>query len=337
MSNDGAILVLTRPSIEAFNAINQLNKSMAASIDQLLAFIAVADTGHFTRAAERLNLSQSSLSASIQRLEGMLGVRLFERHTRGCKLSEAGQALLDGARRMAQEWSRMESGATDFQKFGRGRLSVAAPTVQCALLLPPILREFQAEYPGVRVELHDVAEQEVQALVRTGAADLGVISQTDTRDELIATPFYTDEYILVVPQEHKLARYKQVGWQHLAGESIIGPVKGNPVRKRLDATLAEKGLFLSYTHEVSLPWTMIGLAREGFGVAVLTTAVLPLIRWNKLEARPLVRPGITRTLVLLRAHGRSLDPLVASFSQRLLHLPRPARHLLHQDTETSTR
>jgi DNA-binding transcriptional LysR family regulator len=67
---------------------------------------------------------------------------------------------------------------------------------------------------------------------------------------------------------------------------------------------------------------MIGLVRENFGVAVLTTAVLPLIRWNKLEARPLVRPSIARTLVLLRAQGRMLDPLSASFSKRLLHLAR---------------
>lgn len=219
----------------------------------------------------------------------------------------------------------MESGASDFQKFGRGRLSVAAPTVQCALLLPPLLRAFQAEHPGVRVELHDVAEQEVQELVRTGAADLGVISQTATRNELTATPFYTDEYIVVLPPGHHLAKHKQVSWQHLVGESIIGPMKGNPVRLRLDDALADKGFALGYDHEVSLPWTMIGLVREGFGVAVLTTAVLPLIRWNKLEARPLVRPTITRTLVLLRAEGRAIDPLVASFSNRLLHLPRHER------------
>jgi LysR family carnitine catabolism transcriptional activator len=318
---------LTSSSIKAFNPINQFNLSMAATLDQLLAFIAVAETGHFTRAAERLNLSQSSVSASIQRLEGLLGVRLFERHTRGCKLSAAGQALLDSARRMTQEWSRMESGASDFQKFGRGRLSVAAPTVQCALLLPPLLQAFQAEHPGVRVELHDLAEQEIYERIRTGTADLGVISQTAKRTELSATPFYTDEYILVLPPGHHLTKHKQVSWQQLADESTIGPVKGNPVRRRLDDALAEKGLALGYAHEVSLPWTMIGLVREGFGVAVLTTAVLPLIRWNQLEARPLVRPSITRTLVLLRAQGRSTDPLVASFCKRLLHMPRLEQNL----------
>jgi LysR family carnitine catabolism transcriptional activator len=295
---------------------------MAASIDQLRAFIMVAETGHLARAADRLNVSKSSLSANIQRLEGLLGVSLFDRHTRGCKLSTAGQALLDSAHRMVQEWSRIETGAADFQKFRRGRLSVAAPADQCAFLLPPLLRDFQTEHPEVRVELHDVAEQEVHELVRTGFADLGVTSQTEMRNELIATPFYTDEYILILPPKHHLTKHKQVEWNQLASEQIIGPVKGNPVRQLLDDNLAENGISLSYAHEVSLPWTMVGLVRENFGVAVLTTSVLPLIRLNKLEARPLVSPSVARTLVLIKAQGRKLDPLATSFSKRLIQLVR---------------
>jgi len=295
---------------------------MAASIDQLRAFIMVAETGHLARAADRLNVSKSSLSANIQRLEGLLGVSLFERHTRGCKLSTAGQAMLDSAHRMVQEWSRIETGAADFQKFRRGRLSVAAPADHCAFLLPPLLRDFQTEHPEVRVELHDVAEQEVHELVRTGFADLGVTSQTEMRNELIATPFYTDEYILILPPKHQLTKHKQVEWNQLASEQIIGPVKGNPVRQLLDDTLAENGISLSYAYEVSLPWTMVGLVRENFGVAVLTTSVLPLIRLNKLEARPLVSPSVARTLVLIKAQGRKLDPLATSFSKRLLQMER---------------
>ena len=295
---------------------------MAASIDQLQAFIVLAETGHFSRAADRLNVSKSSLSSNIQRLEGLLGVRLFDRHTRGCNLSKAGQALLDSAHRMVQEWSRIETGAADFQKLGTARLSVAAPAVQCALLLPPLLRDFQTEHPGVRVELHDVAEQEVHELVRTGFADLGVISQTEMRNDLIATPFYTDEYVLVLPPKHHLTKHKQVEWHQLASEPIIGPIKGDPLRRRLDETLAENGISLNYAHEVSQPWTMVGLIRENFGVAVQTTAVLPLIGLNKLEARPLVSPCIARTLMLLKAQGRKLDPLAASFSKRLLQMAR---------------
>ena len=133
---------------------------MAASIDQLRAFIMVAETGHLARAADRLNVSKSSLSGSIQKLEGLLGVSLFERHTRGCKLSAAGQAMLVSAHRMVQEWSRIETGAADFQKFRRGRLSVAAPADQCALLLPPLLRDFRTEHPEVHGHTLSVVEHE---------------------------------------------------------------------------------------------------------------------------------------------------------------------------------
>jgi DNA-binding transcriptional LysR family regulator len=142
------------------------------------------------------------------------------------------------------------------------------------------------------------------------------------RNELIATPLYTDEYILVLPPKHHLTKHKQVEWKQLASATIIGPVKGNPVRQLLDDTLAENGISLSYAYEVSLPWTMVGLVRENFGVAVLTTAVLPLIRLNKLEARPLVSPSVARTLVLIKAQGRKLDPLATSFSKRLLQMER---------------
>jgi len=296
---------------------------MSANLDQLRAFIAVAEAGHFTRAAERLNIAQSSLSATVQRLESELGVRLFERHTRGCRLSEAGAVLLDSARRMTQEWSRMEAGASDFRRTGRGRLSIAAPSIQCALLLPGLLRTFSQAFPGVRVEIHDVAEQEVHELVRTGVADLGIATQIDGRTDLAATPFYTDDYVLALAPGHPLARRKAVEWAALKDQLVIGPLAGNPVRRRLDDVLITKGLALNYAHEVSLPWTMVGMVREGFGVAVLTMAVRPLIDWYGLQIRPLIRPTISRTLVLLKAPGRALDSPASGFRAQLLGLRYP--------------
>jgi LysR family carnitine catabolism transcriptional activator len=291
---------------------------MTPSLDQFRAFVALSETGQFTRAAERLDVSQSTLSASIQRLEALLGVKLFERHTRGCRLTEAGQALLPSAIRMTQEWAHMEEGASDFARFGRGRLSIAAPTVQCALLLPPLLRRFRADHAGVRIMLHDVPEQQVHDLVRTGAVDLGIATLTEQRTDLIASPFYTDEYVLALPPGHPLLRRKVIEWAQLQEHPIIGPVPGNPVRQHLDSALARHGISLRYEHEVSLPWTMVGMVREGFGAAVLTMAVRPLIDWNGLEMRPLARPVMTRTLVVLRLKGRTLDALSATFRNQLL-------------------
>ncbi|CAN5686205.1 LysR family transcriptional regulator [soil metagenome] len=291
---------------------------MKPTIDQLQAFLALADTGHFTRAAERLGGSQSSLSGTIGKLEALLGVRLFDRHTRGCKLSQAGTALLPAARRLTQDWGDLLDSARDFATVGHGHLSIAAPSLQATLLLPPLLREFSEERPGVRVTLHDVGEQQVHDLVRSGVADLGIATQTQARIDLIATPFYSDQYVVALPAGHALAKRKSIEWSQLAGQPMIGPLPDNPVRRHLDEALARSGIKLDYRYEVSMPWTMAGLVREGFGVSVLTTAVRPLIEWLQLEVRPITRPSISRTLVLLRAQGHALSPPAAAFRDRLM-------------------
>ena len=102
-------------------------------------------------------------------------------------------------------------------------------------------------------------------------------------------------------------------------EDIDDPLMNNRLRIRINGFHNVNKTILPTD---CLPWTMVGLVRENFGVAVLTTSVLPLIRLIKLEARPLVSPSVARTLVLIKAQGRKLDPLAASFSKRLLQMAR---------------
>jgi len=89
------------------------------------------------------------------------------------------------------------------------------------------------------------------------------------------------------------------------------------VRRLLDEKLAERGITLDYAFEIALPWTTVGLAREGLGVAVVTMALRPLAQWHGLEVRPVGRPQLARTLVLLRAPGNSLSPAAAAFKELL--------------------
>ncbi len=280
---------------------------------ELRVFAVVAETGHFTRAAERLELSQSALSMAVGRLETLLGTRLFDRHTRQCRLSTSGAALLPDAQRLLAQWDRLVSSARDVEGLGRGHVSVAAPSGQCAFMLPPLVREFAQAHPGIRVTLHDVPEQQVHELVRSGAADLGIATATQARTELHATPFYSDQYIAAMADSHPLARRRMLEWSHVAAHPVIGPLPENPVRRHLDERLARDGIRLDYGYEVSLPWTMVGLAHAGLGVAVLTVALRPLIESRQLVSRPIGRPAIARSLVLLRQAGRSLTPPAAAF------------------------
>lgn len=291
---------------------------MNPTISELRAFVAVAGTGHFTKASEQLGISQSSLSAAIGKLEAAIGTKVFDRHTRGCRLTETGATMLPAAQRLLQDLENLVDSARCVATLQRGRVSIASPNAQCALLLPPLIREFTAAHPGVSITVHDVAEEKVHELVRTGAADLGVATQTDERSELIATPFYSDQYVVVMRPDHPLARRKTVEWSQVCKEPVIGPLAENPVRRHLDLRLAREGLRLDYRYEVSLPWTMVGLAREGLGVSVLTLALKPLAEWHGLIMKPIGRPSISRTLVVLRQPGRALSPGAGAFRDLLL-------------------
>lgn len=291
---------------------------MKASLHELRVFVTLAESGHFTQAADRLGMSQSSLSAALVKLEKQLGTRLFDRHTRACRATEAGAALLPAARRLVADWDLLVADARDFSRFLRGRVSVAAPNVQCSLLLPPVIRAFRDAHPGVRMVLHDVPEHEVHALVRSGVADLGIATQTDARTDLVGTALSSDDFIAVLTPDHPLAARRNLEWTQLAREPLIGYLPGNPVRKLLEDKLSERGITLDYAFEIALPLTMMGLAREGLGIAVVTMALRPLAQWHGLEVRAVGRPQIARTMTLLRQPGNTLAPAVAAFKDMLL-------------------
>jgi LysR family carnitine catabolism transcriptional activator len=296
---------------------------MKPSLSDLRVFITLAESGHFTHAADRLGMSQSSLSAALAKLEKQLGTRLFDRHTRACRATAAGDALLPAARRLVADWDQLLAEARDLSRFLHGRVAIAAPNVQCSLVLPPVIRAFRDAHPGVRVVLHDVPEHEVHALVRSGVADLGIATQTDARSDLVATPMSSDEFVAVLTPDHALAARRSLEWAQLAREPVIGYLAGNPVRKLLEEQLAQRGITLDYAFEIALPWTMMGLAREGLGIAVVTMALRPLAQWHGLEVRPIGRPQIARTMTLLRAPGNTLSPVVAAFKDLLLASPAP--------------
>lgn len=287
--------------------------SIKSSLPELRVFLALAESGHFTRAADRLGMSQSSFSAALGRLESMLGARLFDRHTRACRPTAAGAALLPAARRLVADWEHLVADAHDLARFAHGRVTVAAPNAQCALLLPPVIRRFREHHPMVRVVLHDVAEHEVHALVRSGAADLGLATQTDARSDLVSTPLHADEFVAVMAPDHPLATRRALEWSQIAREPVIGYLASNPVRRLLEDKLAERGVQLTYGFEIALPWTMMGLARESLGIAVVTMALRPLALWHGLEVRSVGRPQVARTLTMLRAPGNSPSPVVAAF------------------------
>jgi LysR family carnitine catabolism transcriptional activator len=296
---------------------------MNVTLRQLRAFIAVAEVQHFTRAGERLDLSQSSVSTLVRELEENLGLRLFDRHTRMLRLTPAGAEILPLARKAMADLDSVIGSSTELRTLGRGRVSIAAASLQAALMLPPFIRQHRIEHPGVKIYLFDVTEHEVIEKVRAGEVDFGLGSAGAASQDIAARLLSTDEYVLVMPEGHPMSRKREVTWKDLVNVPLIGPPPGNAVREQLDFALARVGIALKRDYEVALPLTILGMVEGGLGIAVMTSAMSRLAHALGLVTKKVSAPVIQREISLLFHADRSLSPAAQNFRDLLLRQVAP--------------
>ncbi len=233
--------------------------------------VAVAETGGFTRAAERCHVVQSALSHQVARLEKELGARLFERTSRRVRLTAAGEAFLPAARQAleAAERARAEVAAASGQI--RGTLTVGSIPTVTAVDLPAILGDFRRRYPQVRIHLRAGASERLVGQVRDGALDaafLGVppgFRTQGVRDRELAL----GRHVAVVAPDHPLATRDRVDLGALAGELFVDFADGSAARAQSDAAFAAAGLRREVAFEVSGVELMARMVRNGLGIALL--------------------------------------------------------------------
>ena len=175
-------------------------------LSQLRTFRVVAETLNFTRAAERLNLTQSAVSHQIKSLEMELGEPIFIRAKRGVKLSQAGQAALEHAIRILDEAQTLKERVLGRESAPVGRVRVAAATQAFVHLFAPIFESFMRTNPGVDLSFRStVSTDTTVADILNGAADVGFASLPVYSPTLKVTDLFEDELVLVVGHGHKLA------------------------------------------------------------------------------------------------------------------------------------
>jgi LysR family carnitine catabolism transcriptional activator len=270
------------------------------TLKQLRAFVVVAESEQFTRAAEKLGLSQSAVSTLVRQLEANLGLRLFDRHTRLLRLTQAGAEILPVAKRAVADIEGIVENVHELSSLSRGRVAIAAGTLQAALLLPRLIDGFNRRHPNVDVSLHDVSEKAVL--------------------EMVGARLTTDVFLVVMRADDPLAA-REVRWRDLTSVPLIGPQRGNPIRDRLETELAREGIVLTLhrsLQDVSLPLTIIGMVEGGLGVAVMTTAVTRLATSMGLTTVTPTDPVIAREVSLIVRRDRSLSPAARQFRDFLL-------------------
>src|SRR3984893_1453788 len=174
---------------------------MNISLHQLRIFVAVARLGNFTRAAERLHLSQPSLSLHSRQLEQDLGVRLFDRSTRSVSLTKAGDDFLPTAERLLDDFQSAVASVADLAARRRGRVAVAVLPSVAAELLPRAIALLRVRHPDISVSLRDDVAEHIPARVRSGEVDFGLGAIDGVDADIFGSPLVSDELIAGLPRQ----------------------------------------------------------------------------------------------------------------------------------------
>lgn len=307
------------------------------SIKQLRAFVAVATTRNFTLAAERLFITQSTLTSNMQQFEAELGVRLFDRTTRKVTLTSAGVAFLPAASRLLQDF---ETAIADVKMIGAGqtgRVCVATAASVMAHVLAPCVSNFTQSFPHIHLTIRDAISSEIQARVSSGEVDIGFTTPISSESDLLFTPFVADRMGVICRPGHALVqRSRPLDWDQLQPYSYVSLTSDTGTGALLNSELSSLTGRLSMSHEVStvnmLYWLLMG--NENFSIVPALVAALPALRG--LEFRLLSNPQIERQTGILRARNREPSAAVQRFVQGIeislqtISLPDGVR-LLRQD------
>ena len=234
---------------------------------QLEYFVAVAEEQNFTRAAERVHISQSGVSAQIRQLERELGAELFDRSARTVTLTVAGKAALEHARAALASAGTMGQVVADVNQLVRGRLTIGM-VIGCTVT--PL---FDA-HPGVELSLLEDNSDRLVEGVRRGDTDLALIGAADTVPEGLDAHTIVDERLVVaVPSTHPLADQRRVRLRDLTEFPLVCMPPGTGLRAVLDAACAAQGLRPTIALEASAADAIAALAGRGLGVAVLSESM----------------------------------------------------------------
>lgn len=184
-------------------------------------FVTLAETRSFTRAAERLGISQPTLSHQVKQLEALLGTVLFDRLARSADLTAAGRVFKPFCERILKELDAGVLAVSELEGLMRGTLQMAVFHSFSTSLLGPVLSQFAAQYPGVHVVARLLPRVEMERDLVEGKLDLAVAYASDNNEHIVAEKLFEEELVLVVGSTHPLASRTKVPMHALADLPLV--------------------------------------------------------------------------------------------------------------------
>lgn len=287
-------------------------------IHQLRYFVAVAEQGSFSRAAEQCHISQPSLSQQIMKLESKLGQQLFDRLGRRIALTDAGRQLLEHATMILAEVENAKRQMRDSDGRVHGKLSVGAIPTIAPYLLPPAIESFLRRHPEVEVTIKEDLTGHLIAAILSGEVDLALVALPIPDARLHVEPLMTEPLLLAMPRGHRLAKRRRItlaemaeerfillSEMHCLGEQVTSFCRGHAFEPRIACRSAQLS-------------TMLGLIAAGQGVSLIPTMARDSDRRSGRRVyRTLADNQPSRTIAIIWHRQRHLSPAMQQFTQQL--------------------
>jgi DNA-binding transcriptional LysR family regulator len=241
---------------------------------QLEYLVAVAEEASFTRAAQRVHVSQSGVSAQIRQLEHALGATLIDRSGRTATLTAAGEAAVRHAREALAAAAAVRQAVGEVTGLLSGRLTVGMVTACTITGLFEALAAFHRAHPGVTITLLEDDSAALADSARSGAVDVALIgTATDRPPGLECLPVVGERLVAAVPHDHQFSERTRLTLHDLAGCPLVCLPEGTGIRAVFDQACAAAGIRLGIGLQASAPGTVADLAARGLGVAIVSETI----------------------------------------------------------------
>jgi DNA-binding transcriptional LysR family regulator len=240
-------------------------------ISQLRCFVAVAEELHFSRAAERLNMTQPPLSRQIRLLEHHVGAQLLERNSRTVRLTAAGRAFFPEAARILRMAEEAAFTARRAAKGDQGTLAIGFTSASGYNLLPEVVRRLRDRAPGISLTLKELVSTSQVEMLNAGQLDLGLMRPHPINAELASVLLATEPLMLAIQQSEAGAWPQQPTLASLHGKPFImySPYEARPFYQMLTERFAREGVVPDIVEHIGQIHTMLALVRAGMGAALI--------------------------------------------------------------------
>lgn len=279
-------------------------------------FEAVARHSHVTRAAEELHIAQPALSKQISQLEHELEVALFDRVGRNVRLTEAGEALLPHVRAVVAQVEAARVEMAERVGLRRGRATIGTPPSVGTQLLPKALADFHQNFPGIEFRLHEAGVQTLLDLLEAGLADMAIVTLPVEDTALTVEELFREELIVVVNQQHSIAKQTSVPLVSLKDEKWVLSPKNYELREKTLQACQQAGFTPQVVLDGGEMETLLHLVSAGVGITLVPRlAVQPT---NTLAMLTVSDQRLQRTLGLVWRGDRVASPAARALREFLV-------------------